>query len=109
MEGDLDKTFLVNHLIEKIEENQALNGVAGVAINLLTRPIGELASFDSLTAMEVLVSLETVIEAKTGKSCELDVSLFFTDKGRKALSDKALAHKSLTVEEIVDNIIIALK
>ena len=104
----MDKTMLIDLLINKIEENQALNGVVGPKINKLTKPIGELASFDSLTAMEVLVTLETVIEAETGASCELDVSLFFTDKGRKALGSKALTHRSLTVEDIVDNILNAL-
>lgn len=105
----MDKSLLINHLIDKIKENQLLNGVVGSKINNLTKPIGELASFDSLTAMEVLVSLECVIEAEIGESCELDVSLFFTDKGRKALSGKAITHKSLTVEDIVDNILNVLK
>ncbi len=90
-------------------ENQRLNGISESFINNLTKPIGELAAFDSLTAMEVLVSLECVITTETGESCELDVSLFFTDKGRKALGGKTLTHKSLTVEDIVDNILNVLK
>ncbi len=100
----MDKDKLTEKFIEEIIKNQKLNGVAGTPIDKSTKPIGGLASFDSLTAIEVLMSLEVLIEDDLKIDCELDVSLFFTDKGRSALIKKGITHESLTIEEIIDNI-----
>lgn len=100
----MDKEKITERFIEEIIKNQKLNGEIESDIDRTTKPIGELASFDSLTAIEVLMSLEVFIEEDLDIDCELDVSLFFTDKGRSALGKKAITHESLTVEEIVDNI-----
>lgn len=100
----MDKENLTTKLIEEIVKNQKLNGEIEPQITPMTRPIGELASFDSLTAIEVLISLEVIIEEDLEIEYELDVSLFFTDQGRKALGKKVLTHESLTIDEIADNI-----
>lgn len=100
----MDKDKLTEKFIEEIIKNQKLNGVTETEVDKTTKPIGGLASFDSLTAIEVLMSLEVLIEENLEIDCELDVSLFFTDKGRSALGKKVITHESLTVEEIIDNI-----
>ena len=102
--GIVNKEKLTKIFIEEIIKNQKLNGVTEPKIDKTTKPIGGLASFDSLTAIEVLISLEVIIEDDLDIECELDVSLFFTDQGRKALGKKVLTHKSLTIDEIINNI-----
>ncbi len=100
----MDKDKLTEKFIEEIIKNQKLNGATEAEIDKTTKPIGGLASFDSLTAIEVLMSLEVLIEEDLEIDCALDVSLFFTDKGRSALGKKVITHESLTIEEIIDNI-----
>ena len=99
----MEKEEIVLKLMEVIKENQKYNGIQHSKIEPHTRPIDGLKMFDSLTAIEVLVALELVFEDEYGIECELDISLFFTDKGRKALN-KERSHQSLKIEEIAENI-----
>lgn len=101
----MDIETLKKMIIEEIKKNQKTNGVDDVEICNVTKPIGGLASFDSLTALEVLVSLETTIEDEYEIKCELDVSVFFTDQGKGALRNKGIIHNSLTIDQIADNIL----
>jgi len=105
----MNKKALIQKFIDEIKKNQTFNGVPVTEIDEATKPIGDLLSFDSLTAIEVLTSLEVHIEGELDIDCDLDVSLFFTDKGRSALGKEVLTHESLTINEIVDNIIKTVK
>ncbi len=101
----MDKESLKQIIIDEIKSNQKTNGIEDTKIDSDTKPIGGLASFDSLTALEVLASLEIIIEDKYEIECELDVSVYFTDKGKGALQKKEILHNSLSIDEIAENIL----
>ena len=103
MEGIMDKETIIERLIDEIVRNQKLNGIHDCRLEYNTKPIGDLAMFDSLTSAEVLTEMEQILEDEYGIKCELDVSLFYTDKGRQAMTKK-ISHRSQTIEEIADNI-----
>lgn len=90
-------------LVKEIANVQKLNGIPNPSLSSATLPIGGLSRFDSLTAIEVLMSLEVKIEKKLGREVDLDVSLFFTDKGRKGLK-KGMTQYSLSISAIAKNI-----
>ena len=88
-------------LIEGIVENQQFNGIDHPGIDSETFPIGDLENFDSLTAAEVITQLEVKLESMLDKPLSLDVSVFYTDKGKKALK-KSLTHRSLSINDIAN-------
>lgn len=99
----MEKDDIQTLLIDAINKNQKYNGILDCDINSDTRPIGELDRFDSLTAAEVVTELEQIMEDQYNLNIDLDVSLFYTNAGRKALT-KAISHSSQSVEEIAENI-----
>lgn len=99
----MDKETIIKRLIDEIMKNQKLNGIHDCRLENNTKPIGDLSTFDSLTSAEVLTEMEQILEDEYGIECELDVSLFYTDKGRKAMTKK-ISHRSQTIEEVASNI-----
>lgn len=93
-------------LIKEIMYNQELNGIESVEVTQATCPQKDLESFDSLNALEVIISIETKIIG-TGKHCDLDASLFYTNKGMKELV-KIGTRNCLSVAEISLNIFHAI-
>ena len=98
----MDIETIIEMFMDEIIKNQKLNGIHDCQLKHNTKPIGDLASFDSLTAAEVLTDMEQILEEEYGIECELDVSLFYTDKGRKVMTKK-ISHQSQTIEEIANN------
>lgn len=105
----MEKDELLTQLIKLIKENQELNGTTPPSVSKDTKPFDELVSFDSMTAIEVTVSLEHFIRKSTGINHEIDVSIFYTSDGKKALTKKGLTFESLTLDEIVDNLLNNIK
>ncbi len=93
-------------LIEEIKHNQALNGFHSIEVSSSTCPQKDLESFDSLNALEIIIAIEAKLLEK-GNQCDLDASLFYTNKGMKELV-KIGTRNSLSIAEISANISNAL-
>lgn len=89
-------------LIEKIQEIQALNGIDQPIVTIDTKPFRELSKFDSMTALEVLVELESHLENLHGIDVDFDISVFTNRNTQNGGSSDPL---DITIEEISSNIL----
>ena len=72
-----------------LQEVQRLSGRSVQAIELRTKPIGDLEGFDSLSGLEATVLLAELLNIDIAP----DVNLFVSDDGRRALTVKAIAER----------------
>lgn len=104
MGGTMDLQQIMDSLLEKISENQMLNGIKDSEILQETCPFQDLEKFDSMTALEVLVALESEIEEKLNREIDLNIKILTTPIiDEKTMRTKGISE--LTVKDIAINIL----